>query len=176
MQRDPAKMAYGYAESRPGESDDQPMSMLEAAIFFGVLSLILDGIGVVIARVAGINFIAVLCLGSFVTTIMIVATGFVAARYTAVINGVWGGIMVAAINSVFSQLILLAGLPEYRELMLRGSQSSGTVATGSAIGMALGVVLGAIGTIISGAFFGFIGAAISQLGIFRPRIEHGDEY
>src|SRR5688572_22587700 len=87
MQHDPAKVAYGYAEPRRAERDDQPMSMLEAAIFFGVLSLILDGIGAVIARVTGISFLVFACLSFFVTIFFIIAAGFVAARYTAVING-----------------------------------------------------------------------------------------
>jgi hypothetical protein len=176
MQRDPAKMAYGYAQSKRAARDEEPMSMLEAAIFFGVLSLIIDGIGAVIARVTGIPFLLFACLGGLATTLIIMVTGFVAARYTATINGVWAGVMVAAINSVFGQLIFIAALPEYRELMLSGSQTGDTVGTASAIGMALGVVIGAIGTIIGGAFFGFIGAAFAQLGIFRPKVEYIDEY
>lgn len=176
MQRDPAKMAYGYAQSRRAERDDQPMSMLEAAIFFGVLSLILDGIGAVIVRVTGIPFLLFGCLGGLATILIIMATGFVAARYTATINGVWAGIMVAAINSVFGQLIFIAAIPEYRELAFSGSQTGNAVSTASAIGMALGVVIGALGTIIGGAFFGFIGAAFSRLGVFRPQVEYGDEY
>jgi hypothetical protein len=176
MQRGPAKSVYGYVESTRAAREEPPMSMLEAAIFFGVLSLILDGIGAVVARVTGIPSLFAMCLSFFVTMFLITVTGFVAARYTAVVNGVWAGIMVAAINSVFSQLIYYAALPEFREVGYGSSQSTGVISTGSAIGMVLGLLIAAIGTIIGGAFFGFIGAAISQLGIFRPQDGSADEY
>ena len=176
MQRGPAKSAYGYVEPTPAKQGDEPMTMLEAAIFFGVLSIILDGVGAVIARVTGIHFLVAICLSFFVTMFLIMITGFVAARYTAVINGVWAGIMVSAINSVFSQLIYYAALPEYREIGF-GSSEAGVISTGSAIGMVLGLIISAIGTMIAGAFFGFIGAAFSQVGIFRPKEDdYADEY
>src|SRR5262245_38441271 len=105
MQRDPAKMAYGYVQPTRAEQSDQPMSMLEAAIFFGAFSLILDGIGAVIGRIVGISFLPILCLLGLLHIAFVAAAGFVAARYTTTINGVWAGIMVAAINSVFGQLI-----------------------------------------------------------------------
>lgn len=175
MHRDPAKMAYGYAQPKQSSADEQSMSMLEAAIFFGVISLILDGLGAVVARVTGVSFLVLMCLSFPISIFLTIATGFVAARYTAVINGVWAGIMVAAITSVFGQLIFVVALPDYRDLVLNRSQTADVVSTGSAIGMALGIVIGAIGTIIGGAFFGFIGAAFSQLGLFRPRYEYIDE-
>lgn len=51
----------------------------EPATFFGTLVLILDGVA-----------------------------GFVAARYIAVVNGVWAGIMVASLDTVFGQLMFIS--------------------------------------------------------------------
>jgi hypothetical protein len=177
MQRDPTKMAYGYVQPTGAEQGEQPMSMLEAGIFFAVLSLLIDGISAIIGRATGVGVLFCLCGGLFATLACCAGAGFVGARYTAVVNGVWAGIMVAAINSVFSQLIYIAALPAYREWKFLDSQTSGTVSTGSAIGMVLGVIIGALFTMFGGAFFGFIGAAFSQLGIFRPKdVYYADEY
>jgi lysylphosphatidylglycerol synthetase-like protein (DUF2156 family) len=178
MQRERAKSAYGYVESTRAERAEQPMSMLEAAIFFGVLSLILDGIGAVVARVIGLDYRALVCLLFFVLIPLIMAAGFVGARYTTTINGVWAGVMVAAINSVFSQIIYVAALPEYRAAVTTSAETQQAI-PGAILGIVITiyVVVGGIVTILGGAFWGFIGAAIAQLGIFKPKdAYYADEY
>ena len=120
-----------------------------------------------------------LCLcGSFLITLALcTGAGFVGARYTAVVNGVWAGITVAALDSVFGRLIYLAVLPEYRELSLRGARLPEGVGGGAlTFAIVFTVIVGAIFTILGGAFWGFIGAALSQSRAFRPQTVYTDEY
>ena len=177
MRRESIEVIPGHGDGAQPEGGDRPLSMLEAALFFGVLSLIVDGFGAVVGRVSGIGVSLCLCGTFLVTLAFCAAAGFVAARYTAVVNGVWAGIMVAALDAVFGQLIYFVALPEARELSLLGSQVPDGVASG-AIGFAIifTVIIGAIVTIIIGAFWGFIGAAISHLGVFRPQTTFVEEY
>lgn len=173
MQHDPAKPAYGYAQPPAAERGDRPMTMLEAALFFGVLALILDGIGAVIGRATGLNVPVCICGNVF----LYAAAGFVAARYTATVNGVWAGIMVASLDSVFGQLMFMGILPGYRGMMLSSAESQQLIPGGVlAMVIVLYVIVGAIGTVIIGSFWGFLGAAVSQLGPFRPKVAYYDEY
>ena len=177
MQRQPAKGLPGHADDAHATEGDRPMSMLEAALFFGVLAIIVDGIGAVVGRLSGTAGGLCVC-GTFLATLAFcAAAGFVAARYTVVVNGVWAGIMVAALDSVFGQLIYLVALPSYRELSLRGSQLPEGVSSGAlTFAIVFTVIVGAIFTILGGAFWGFIGAALSHLRVFRPQAAYAEDY
>lgn len=173
MQRGPGGGAYGYAMPEPAEQGERPMSMLEAALFFGVLVLILDAIGAVIGRATGLHVPVLVCANVFIYA----ATGFVAARYTATVNGVWAGIMVASLDSVFGQMIYLAILPGYRELLTTSAAAQRIIPIGIiGVVIVLYVIVLAITTVIIGAFWGFLGAAIAQTGPFRPKYRYIDEY
>ena len=177
MQRQPIGANPGHGAGAPPEGGDRPLTMLETALFFGVLALIFDGVGAVIGRASGAGMPLCLCGTFLVTLALCAAAGFVGARYTAVVNGVWAGIMVAALDAVFGQLIYLAVLPGYRELALRGSQLPEGVSSGAlTFAIVSTVVIGAVFTILGGAFWGFIGAALSQSRAFRPKTAYAEEY
>jgi hypothetical protein len=143
------------------------MSMLEAALFFGVLVLIVDAIGSVIGRAVGVQFPVCICLNVF----FYAAAGFVAARYTATINGVWAGIMVAALDSVFGQLIFMAILPNYRASMMASAEAQQAIPIGIVgVVIVLYVIFTAIAVLLMGAFWGFLGAAMSQVGPWKAKV------
>ena len=173
MQRDPVGRAYGYRESAAREAGERPMNMLEIALFFGVLVLMLDAIGAVVGRAAGWGIPVCVC-GN---VLFYAAAGFAAARYTTTVNGVWAGIMVAALDTVFGQAIVMAILPEYRALIMSSAESQELIPGGVlAVVMVLYVFGATISTFIVGAFWGLIGAALSHLGPFRPNDEYREAY
>jgi hypothetical protein len=173
MGQGPGGGTYGYAMPEPAESRDQPMSMLEAALFFGILVLILDAIGAVIGRATGLNLPVCICGNVF----LYAAAGFVAARYTAVINGVWAGIMTAALDATFGQLVFMGILPGYREMMTTSAETQQLIPIGIiGVVIVIYVLVAALMTMFVGAFWGFLGAAISQSGPFRPKVYYAEEY
>jgi hypothetical protein len=174
MQRDPAKTAYGYAEPTRAERGEQPMSMLDAALFFGVLAVIFDGIGLAIGRVTGIDAPVLACINP----LLYVAAGFVGARYAAIANGVWAGIMTATLDTIFGTALIFLILPEYRD-MFQQSSSMGSRLPSSflVVGIIFVFIIMVVWTLLAGSFFGFIGGAISRVGIFRPKDDYyADEY
>jgi hypothetical protein len=173
MQRTPTNAAYPYADPDPQQEGERPMTMLEAALFFGVLVVILDAIGAVIGRATGLNIPVCVCGNVF----LYAAAGFVAARYTATINGVWAGIMAAALDTIFGQLVFMAILPGYREMIMSSAESQQMIPVGVlAIVLVLYVFGATIATVIVGAFWGFLGAAVAQLKPFRPAVHYVEEY
>lgn len=173
MQRDPARQAYGYPAPASRPTGEQPMSMLEAALFFGVLVLILDAIGAVVGRAVGWNAPLCACVNVF----FYAAAGFVAARYTATVNGIWAGIMVAALDTVFGQAIILAILPEYRAMLMSSAETQQAIPGGVlAVVAVIYVLVATISTFILGSFWGLIGAAIARSGPFRPKEDYLEAY
>ena len=173
MHQGPTRAAYPHANASRREQGEAPMSMLEAALFFGVLAIILDGFGLMIGRFTGADAPVLACLNP----LLYIAAGFVGARYATVANGVWTGIMTATIDMIGGLMLTFLILPQYRD-MFQESSTLGSRLPASFVMVGGGVlfVIIVVSTLISGSFFGVIGAAFSRLKPFRPQETYAEEY
>lgn len=147
-----------------GAGDAATMGLLEIAALFGGAGILIQGFGVVIERLTGTNLAALACLTPFLYT----GAGFVAGRYGTLANGVWAGIMVAAVNALAGFLLSLLNLPgDYRGLtgQLAAQVPAGVI--GVIIVAAVFSIL--LNVLLGGSLCGALGGAIAQARPFRPR-------
>ena len=150
--------------ARDAENESAPMGLLEIVGLFGGLTILLSGSGVVFERLTGISLIGLPCLMPFFYG----AAGFAAARYGTIANGVWAGIMVAAIDTLAQMLLVMLNMSGTYD---RVRSQIAEQAPAGLVGMI--IVFVAIGTLVNvligGSLFGALGGAIAQARPFRPR-------
>ncbi len=156
--------------AREATPPDEPMGLIEAIVLFGGLVVIIDGIGAVVKRLDGLNFLALSCLSLFVSLALYIGAGFVAARHTTFANGVWASIAVVSIDAILGQSLVAVITPSYRELPteLLASVPEGFLAI-VIVAAVFGVL---ISVLLTGLICGAIGAAIAGSAPFRPRYRY----
>ena len=145
----------------PEERIAQPLGLLEIGFLYGGLAFLIDGFSLVLTYGLHPFFAGLQCF----LPLIYIAAGFTAARYTAVANGVWAAIMVAALDTICGMGLLLflqrAEMAQAAELMaLLPSTALALIIPITVVGIVVRVIIG-------GLIWGGIGGKLAQS--FRPR-------